>query len=179
MARRGRRGGVPGAVTATGGRVAIVDGLLQAASHPWGSWPVLRPLAGGLALLLAMAAVEARSPEPLIPVRFFTNRPRVTSNLLSLGLLAAFIGYVFLLTLYEQQVLGYSPLRTGLLFLPLGIGIGAGIALSSVAMPRVGVKAVLAVAFLRSPAGLPIASYTHANSSYACPTLPSPTAFAL
>ena len=172
MARPGRRIDIPGAVTATGGLVAIVDGLLQAASHPWGSWPVLLPLAGGVALLLVMVAVEARSAEPLIPVRFFTNRTRVTSNLLSLALLAAFIGYVFLLTLYEQQVLGYSPLRTGLLFLPLGIGIGAGIGLSSVAMPRVGVKAVLAVAFLGSAAGLLIASYIHANSSYAGGILP-------
>jgi hypothetical protein len=60
-----------------------------------------------------MVAVEARSPEPLIPVRFFTNRTRVTSNVLSLALFAAFLGYVFLLTLYMQQVLGYSPLKTG------------------------------------------------------------------
>jgi len=49
MARQVRRIDVPGAVTATGGLVAIVDGLLQAASHPWGSWPVLLPLAGGVA----------------------------------------------------------------------------------------------------------------------------------
>lgn len=87
--------------------------------------------------------------------------------------LAAFIGYVFLLTLYEQQVLGYSPLRTGLLFLPLGIGSGAGIGLSSVAMPPVGVKAVLAVGFLGSAAGLLIASYIHASSSYAAGSCPA------
>lgn len=172
MARQGRRIDVPGAVTVTAGLVAIVYGLLQAASHPWGSWPVLLPLAGGVALLLVMAGVEARSAEPLIPVRFFTNRTRVTSNLLSLALLAAFIGYVFLLTLYEQQVLGYSPLRTGLLFLPLGIGIGAGIGLSSAAMPRVGVKAVLAIAFFGSAAGLLIASFINVNSSYVGGILP-------
>ncbi len=47
-----------------------------------------------------MVAVEARAAEPLIPVRFFTNRTRVTSNVLSLALMAAFLGYVFLLTLY-------------------------------------------------------------------------------
>ena len=109
MVRAGHRIDVPGALTATGGLVAIVYGLLQAASHPWDSWPVLLPLLGGVGLLLIAVVVEARAPEPLIPLRFFTNRTRVTSNVLSLALLAAFIGYVFLLTLYQQQVLGYSP----------------------------------------------------------------------
>ena len=85
MAREGHRIDVAGAVTATGGLVAIVYGLLQAASHPWGSWRVLLPLLGGVGLLLVMAAVEARSPEPLIPVRFFANRTRVTSNVLEPG----------------------------------------------------------------------------------------------
>ena len=172
MARDGRRVDVAGAVTATGGLVAIVDGLLQAASHPWGSWQVLVPLLGGVGLLMAMVAVEARAAEPLIPVRFFSNRTRVTSNVLSLALLAAFIGYVFLLTLYQQQVLGYSPLRTGLLFLPLGIGIGAGIGLSTALMPRLGVKAVLAIGFLGSAAGLLLASNIHVNSTYAGGILP-------
>jgi MFS family permease len=135
MARAGHRIDVPGAVTATGGLVAVVDGLLQAASHPWDSWPVLLPLLGGADLLAAMAVWEARVPEPLIPLRFFANRTRVTSNVLSLAMFAAFLGYVFLLTLYMQQVLGYSPLRTGLLYLPFGIAIGAGIGLGA-AVPR-------------------------------------------
>jgi EmrB/QacA subfamily drug resistance transporter len=177
MAREGRRMDVPGAVTATGGLVAIVDGLLQAASHPWGSWPVLLPLLGGVALLLVMVAVEARAPEPLIPVRFFTNRTRVTSNVLSLALLAAFIGYVFLLTLYQQQVLGYSPLRTGLQFVPLGVGIGAGIGLGTAAMPRVGVKPVLTIGLFGSAAGLLLASYIQPGSSYAGGILPGLTVF--
>ena len=179
MAGAGRRIDVPGAVTATGGLVAIVDGLLQAASHPWGSWPVLLPLFGGVGLLLVMAVVEARSPAPLIPVRFFTNRTRVTSNVLSLALLAAFIGYVFLLTLYQQQVLVYSPLRTGLLFLPLGVGIGAGIGLGTAAMPRLGVKAVLAIGLFGCAAGLLIASFIRADSSYAAGILPGLIVFGL
>ncbi len=172
MARVGRRIDAAGAVTATGGLVAIVDGLLQAASHPWGSWPVLLPLLGGAGLLAVMVAVEARSPEPLIPLRFFTNRTRVTSNVVSLALFAAFIGFVILLTLYMQQVLGYSPLKTGLLYLPLGIAMGAGIGLGTALMPRLGVKALLSLAFLGSAAGLLIASYIHVNASYPGGILP-------
>jgi EmrB/QacA subfamily drug resistance transporter len=172
MAGRGRRIDVPGAVTATGGLVAVVDGLLQAAAHPWSSWQVLVPLVGGACLLVVMVAVEARSPAPMIPLRFFTNRTRVTSNVLSLALLAAFLGYVFLLTLYMQQVLGYSPLRTGLLYLPLGVGIGVGMGLCTALMPRLGVKPMLAIGFLGSAAGLLAASYIRADSSYASGILP-------
>jgi EmrB/QacA subfamily drug resistance transporter len=172
MARAGHRIDVPGAVTATGGLVAIVDGLLQAASHPWGSWQVLLPLTGGAGLLLAMAGWEARAADPLIPVRFFANRTRVTSNVLSLALFAAFIGYVFLLTLYMQQVLSYSPLKTGLAYLPLGAGIGAGMGLATGLMPRIGVKAVLATGFAGTAAGLLVASFIRVDSSYAAGVMP-------
>ena len=153
MVREGHRIDFPGAVTATGGLVAVVYGLLQAASHSWGSWQVLLPLLGGVALLVVMVVVEARSPDPLIPMRFLANRTRVTSNVLSMITWAVFIGYIVLLNLYLEQVLRYSPLRTGLLNLPLSV-IPAGILLSTRLMPRVGVKAVLTIGYLGSAAGL-------------------------
>src|SRR5260370_1093422 len=65
MVRGRQRVDFTGAITATGGLVAIVYGLLQAASRPWGSWQVLAPLLGGLALVAAAVVVEARSPAPL------------------------------------------------------------------------------------------------------------------
>ena len=172
MDRAGHRIDVPGALLVTGGLVGVVYGLLQGASHPWGSWHVLVPLLGGAVLLAAAVAWEARAAEPLIPLRFFTNRTRVTSNVLSLGLMAAFLGYVFLLTLFMQQVLGYSPLRTGVLYLPLGIGIGAGLGLSTALMPRMGVKTMLAIGFLGSAVGLLLASGISVSSSYATGILP-------
>jgi EmrB/QacA subfamily drug resistance transporter len=172
MARSGERIDLTGPVLATGGLVAIVDGLLNASSHAWGSWQVLLPLLGGVALLAIMVVVEANSTDPLIPMRFFSNRTRVTSNFLSLALFAAFLGYVFLLTLYMQQVLNYSPLRAGVVYLPLGIGIGIGMGLCTGFMPRVGVKAVLVVGLIGSAAGLFVASFIQANSSYAAGILP-------
>jgi EmrB/QacA subfamily drug resistance transporter len=170
MARGSNRIDVPGAVAATGGLVAIVYGLLQAASHPWGSVQVLLPLLGGVGLLLVMIAWEARSPDPIIPLRFFTNRTRVTSNVVSLAVFAPFYGYVVLLTWYMQQVLGYSPLKTGLLWLPLGAGIGAGMGACTALMPRVGVKAVLFTSLLGSAAGLLTASYNAPRSPRSRPT---------
>jgi MFS family permease len=179
MVRKGHRIDVGGAVAATGGLLAIVDGLLQAATHSWGSWQVLVPLLGGVGLLVVLVAVEARAAEPLIPIRFFTNRTRVTSNVLSLALMAAFLGYVFLLTLFMQQVLNYSPLRTGVLYLPLGIAIGAGMGVATGLMPRIGVKAVLSIGFLGSAAGLLIASYIRIDSSYTGGILPGLVVFGL
>jgi 2,4-dichlorophenol 6-monooxygenase len=172
MARAGHRIDIPGAVTATGGLVAIVYGLLQASSDPLGSWQVLLPLLGGVALLAVTFVVETHVADPLIPVRFLRNRTRVTSNVLTLIISAGFFGYVILLNLYMQQVLHYSPLRTGLLNLPRGAAIGLGFFLCIKLMPRVGVKPVLTVGFLGSAAGLWIASYIHVGSSYAGGILP-------
>jgi EmrB/QacA subfamily drug resistance transporter len=168
----GRKLDVAGAITATGGLVAIVYGLLEAATHAWGSWHVLLPLLGGIALLVVAAVWESHIPDPMIPIRFFTNRTRVTSNVVSLALLAGFHGYAFLLTLYMQQVLGYSPLRTGLAIVPLAIGMGIGMGAATGLMPRIGVKAVLTIGFLGSAAGLILASNIHADSSYARGLLP-------
>jgi EmrB/QacA subfamily drug resistance transporter len=172
MVRVHHRVDVAGAVTATGGLVAVVDGLLQAASHPWGAWQVLLPLVVGAGLAAAMIVVETRSVAPLIPLRFFTNRTRVAANVVTLFLASAFFTYFFLMTLFEQQVLGYSPLKGGLSYLPFGIGIGAGIGISSVLMPRLGVKPLLSVGFLGSAAGLLMTSWIHAGTSYAGGILP-------
>jgi EmrB/QacA subfamily drug resistance transporter len=172
MDRKGHRLDVVGAVTATGGLVAVVYGLLQAANHPWGSSHVLLPLLGGIALLVVMVAWEARIPDPMIPLRFFTNRTRVTSNVVSLGLFGAFQGFTFLLILYMQQVHGFSPLKAGLAIVPAALGMGAGMGIATGLMPRIGVKAVLVIGLLGSAVGLLIASNIQADSSYVGGVLP-------
>ncbi|QKW10548.1 MFS transporter [Streptomyces sp. NA04227] len=158
MAREGHRIDIIGALSATGGLVAIVYGLLQAADDPWGSTDVLLPLLGGLALLILTAIWESRVPDPMIPLRFFTNRTRLTSNGVSILSLAAFYTYAFLLTLYLQQVLDYSPLKTGLTYVPFTLAIGIGMGVSTALMPRIGVKATLITGFLGSAAGLALAA---------------------
>lgn len=172
MVRERGRPDVAGAVTGTSALVAIVDGLLQAASHPWGSWQVLLPLLGGVALLVATVLIESRSRSPLIPLEFFSNRTRVVTNFVTLFSAAAFFSYFFLLTLFEQQVLHYSPLEGGLSYLPFGFSIGAGIALSTTLMPRVGVKPLLALGFFGSALGLVLTSGIDLQSSYVGGVLP-------
>ncbi len=143
----GQRLDVGGAVTLGGGLIAVVYGILQAANNPWGSAKVLIPLVAGLVLLGVMVLVERRSQSPLVPLTFFANRTRVTANVTSGLYAAAFFSFVFLLTLFEQEILGFSPMVGGLSFLPLGLGIGIGVGLSSALMPRVGVKPLLAVGY--------------------------------
>jgi EmrB/QacA subfamily drug resistance transporter len=172
MVREHHRLDFAGAITVTGGLVAIVYGLLAAATHSWGSWQVLLPLIGGVALMAAMVVIEARSQAPLIPLRFFKNRTRVVANFVSLFFTAAFFSYVFLLTLFEQQVLGYSPLEGGLGYLPLGVGIGAGMGIGTALMPRLGVRPLMAVSFLGAAVGLLLTSGVHAGSSYEGGVLP-------
>lgn len=155
-----------GAVTATGGLVAVVDGLLNAASHSWGAWQVLLPLLGGVGLLGLMVLFEARSKSPLIPLSFFANRTRVVTNFTSLFFSSAFFSYFFMLTLYEQQVLHWTPLRGGLSYLPFGITIGAGIGLGTALMPKLGVRPILTAGFFGGAVGLWLTSDITVNTHY-------------
>lgn len=172
MEREGHRVDIAGAITVTGGLVAIVYGLLQAATHPWGSGRVLVPVIGGLILLAIMVAWETRATDPMVPLRFLTNRTRVTSNLVSLALMAAFFSLLFLMTLYMQQILGYSPLKAGLAYVPTGIGLGIGMGIATALMPRIGVKPVLTVGFLGAGGSLFLTSGIDLHSSYIGGILP-------
>ncbi len=172
MVREHTRLRVGGVITGTAGLVCVVDGLLGAASNDWGSWQVLLPLLGGAALLAAMVRIEMRSDAPLIPMRFFANRTRVVTNFVTLFFASAFFSYFFLLTLFQQQILGYSPLRGGLSYLPFGLSIGAGIGLGTGLMPRVGVKPLLAAGFFGCAVGLLLSSSIAVHSSYAGSVLP-------
>src|SRR4051794_4516500 len=161
-----------GALTGTAGLVAVVDGLLQAANHPWGSWNVLLPLLGGFALLGLMVWIEWRSDAPLIPLSFFKNRTRVVTNFVTLFFSSSFFSYFFLLTLFMQQILGYSPLKGGLAYLPFGLTIGAGIGLGTALMPRFGVKAILAIGFFGDAVGMWLTSGIDIHATYVPDVLP-------
>jgi hypothetical protein len=164
--REHARPDVAGALTGTAGLIAVVDGLLAAATHAWGSLHVLLPLLGGIGLLIAMVVIEARSEAPLIPLQFFTNRTRVVTNFVTLFFSSAFFSYFFLLTLFEQQILHWTALRGGLSYLPFGITIGAGIGLGTAVMPRLGVKPLLAAGFFGCAVGLWLTSGLSVGSTY-------------
>jgi len=168
-----RRVDIPGAILATGGVLALVDGLLAASRHAWGSPQVLWPLLGGIAALVALVAVEQRTREPLIPMTFFFNRTRVSANLATAVMASGMFGMFFLLTLYVQQVLHYSPLKTGLAYVPFGLGIIAGITVSTRIIERAGARAVITAAYVLAGSGLLLLGRVTVHGTYVADLLPT------
>jgi EmrB/QacA subfamily drug resistance transporter len=129
-----------GAITATGGITAMVYALLEANRHGWTSWTTLGFFAAGAALLVGFVVVEGRVRSPLVPLRFFRSpRPRVASGLMVL-LASALYGMFFLLTLYMQVGLGWSPLHAGVAYVAFGVAFLVAVAAGSQLLPKVGVR---------------------------------------
>jgi EmrB/QacA subfamily drug resistance transporter len=114
---------VPGALTATGGLVLLVYGIVTSTEHGWTDWRTLGSFAVSAALLTAFVVVEQRSPSPLVPLRLFRARSVVAGSLGEFLTAALMMPLFFLLPLYMQEVLGYSPLKTGLAWLPTSLGL--------------------------------------------------------
>jgi EmrB/QacA subfamily drug resistance transporter len=168
-----RRIDIPGAILVTGGVLALVNGLLAASRHSWGSPQVLVPLLGGVAALLVLVVVESRTREPLIPMTFFSNRTRVSANIATAVMASGMFGMFFLLTLYLQGVLRYSPLETGLAYVPFGFGLITGITVSTKIIERVGARAVIATAYTIAGIGLLLLGSVSVNGSYVADLLPT------
>ncbi|MFJ8884294.1 MFS transporter [Streptomyces sp. NPDC102402] len=117
---------LPGAATVTGGLLLLVYGLTRAGESGWTTPTTLTALLVGAALLTAFWFVEKRAVAPLVPVRILRRRSVVWGNATGLIAFVTETSLVFLLTLYLQEVLGYSPLATGLAFGVLGIGTVIG-----------------------------------------------------
>ena len=129
--RRARLGNfdILGAVLSTAGTLLLVYSLVRAPAAGWGSARTIAELAGALVLMAAFAANEQRSRNPLLPLSIFRIRGLAAADVTQLIGVAGFIAMFFFLTLYMQDVLGYSPVRTGLAYLPVtvGVGIAAGV----------------------------------------------------
>ncbi|MDX3855392.1 MFS transporter [Streptomyces sp. AK02-01A] len=124
---------VPGALAVTGGLLALVYGMTAAGDHGWSGPRTLVPLAVGAVLLTGFYFLEKRSAAPLVPIRVLRRRTVVWGNAAGLIAFVTETSLVFLMTLYLQQVLGFSPLAAGLSF---GV-LGAGTVLGGVLAPRV------------------------------------------
>ena len=116
---------LPGAFAITGSLLLLVYGLTRAPDAGWGNARTIAEFAGGAALLAVFIASEARSGTALLPPRTFRLPGIASANAAALLQFSAVIRVFFFLTLYLQQVLGYSALRSGLAFLPLAAGVVA------------------------------------------------------
>ncbi|GGS68278.1 MFS transporter [Streptomyces tanashiensis] len=134
---------VPGAITVTGGLLALVYGLTVTGEHGWTDPTALTALAVGAALLAAFVLVERRAASPLVPIHVLKRRTVVWGNLAGLVAFVTETSLVFLMTLYLQDVLGFSPLAAGLSFGVLGAGTVLGGVAASRFIGRFGARAAL------------------------------------
>jgi hypothetical protein len=151
---------------------ALVYGLTNAAtsqngvSH-WGDAKVMASLAAGVALLAAFAVIETRSRHALLPVSLLRSRDRVGANLIMLVAGTAIFGMFFFLTLFVQDVWGYSALKTGVSFLPVAVVMLAGSLAAATLVPRIGVRPLLLVGGAAVTGGLYWLSRVTEHGTYA------------
>jgi EmrB/QacA subfamily drug resistance transporter len=145
---------LPGTLTVTGGLVALVWAIVRTDTYRWGAWQTLAALGVAAALLGLFVAIESRSAHPLVPLRIFRMRGLSLSNAVAVCLGAAMFGMFFFATLYLQQVLGYSALKTGLLFVPNGVAIILGARVATRNVGRFGAQPLMIVGTVFSMVGL-------------------------
>jgi EmrB/QacA subfamily drug resistance transporter len=171
-ARRPGRLDLPGAITGTLGVAALVYGLSDAATSPdgtshWGDAKVVTALTAGAVLLAAFALVETRSRDALLPVRLLRQRDRLGANLIMLAVGTAVFGVFFFITLFVQDVWGYSALRTGVAFLPLTMVLLAASGAAAALVPRIGARPLLLAGGAASAGGLYWLSRMTEHGTYA------------
>jgi EmrB/QacA subfamily drug resistance transporter len=155
-----------GASTVTGSLVLFVFGLTQSTSHGWGSGLVIGSLIGSALLMAAFLVIESRSQSPLVPLSVFRRRTLVGSNTIGFGLGTAVFGSFFLLSLYMQEVLGFSALQTGVGYLAIALTVVVAATVSQSLVTRAGVKPILASGLLTAAAGLAWLSQASVHGSY-------------
>ncbi|WP_371619492.1 MFS transporter [Streptomyces sp. NBC_00454] len=167
--RRPSRGGrfdLLGTATITLALTCLVWGLTTARGVGWGDAGVLGSLGGAVVLLAAFCAIEVRRPDALVPLRLLTAGRVAAGNVLMALLGSVWIALFFFLPLYQQQVLGASPLITGLGQLPLAAVHMFGSALAPRISRRIGATATATAALLTEAAGLLWLSRISADGSY-------------
>src|SRR5262249_52082094 len=136
----GRGFDLPGAVTVTAGLSALVFALVRASTVGWGSVQTIGVLAAAAALLVSFVVIERRSEAPLVPFAFFRNLNVSAANATMLATGASIIGLFYFLSLYMQEVLGYSAIKAGTSQLPLAAGIVLAAAAAAPLVARLGLR---------------------------------------
>ena len=162
----------PGAVLVTGGLVVLVYGITQGNQHGWTSFTTIGTFAASVVLLGAFLVWEGRSQDALMPFSIFRLRNVVGANLVGLVLGTAMFGMFLMLTLYMQQVLHYSPMKTGVGYLAVAGTAIVWSALAAQLVTRIGVKPVLVTGMASLTAGLVYFTQVSVGGSYVSDLLP-------
>ncbi|MBT2467045.1 MFS transporter [Streptomyces sp. ISL-66] len=155
-----------GALLSTLGMVALVYGFIRASQEGWRDGITLGSFGAAVVLLFLFILNERRSPQPITPLHMFADRNRAGTYGIMLFLACAMFGMFFFLTLFVQNVLGFSPLRAGLAFLPVSAVIAVGAGIASQLLPKFGPKPFMVAGALCSAAGLAWLTQTDVHSTY-------------
>ena len=164
---------LPGAFTVWSGLFALVYGFSRADTSGWQDPTTLGFLIGGVALLGAFLAIEARVAHPLLPLRVLHNRNRGGSYLAIFSAVAALYGTFFFLTYYLQTSLGYSAVRSGIAYLPMIAALSfTAMVANAKLLPRLGPRPIVPTGLVVAAVGMIIFTRLGANSSYDTHILP-------
>ncbi|MGZ6697383.1 MAG: MFS transporter [Solirubrobacteraceae bacterium] len=162
-----------GAVLATSGMLLLVYTLVKAPTAGWGAARTIGGLAGALALLAAFVVNELRVEKPLAPLSIFAIKGLAAADVTQLTAFAGFLAMFFYLTLYMQNVLGYSPIQTGAAYLPVCFAIGTSAGISSQLLSRTGTRPVIVAGSLIAAGGVYWLSRIPVHGSYLADLLPA------
>jgi EmrB/QacA subfamily drug resistance transporter len=149
-----RRFDALGAITGTGGLVLLVDAISQAPQYGWGATRTIAVLAACVGLLVSFLAIENRAESPILPLSIFRLRTLAGANVAALLLVGSFYAFLFVGTLYMQQVLHYSALQAGVAWLAASLTSLALAGLSQYLVTRIGARIVMAVGMTLIGAGV-------------------------
>src|SRR6478736_1672979 len=162
-----------GAASITGGLMLLVYAMTRAAGHGWATTETIGLLVASAALIVAFLVIEARSTAPLLPMRIFRLRTLTASNVAGLLMGGAIFSQFFLLTLYMQQVLHYSALKTGLAYIALTLTIITFSAVAQGMATRFGIRRTLPVGLALSAGALVLFARLPVDGHYATDLLPA------
>ena len=157
---------IAGALTSTLGMAALVYGFIRASEAGWRDALTIGSFVAAAILLAAFAVIESRAKEPITPLRMFADRNRSGTYVIMLSLAAAMFGMFFFIVLFVQNVLGYSPIASGLAFLPVTVAIGAGAGLAQRLLPVLGPKPFMIIGAGLTGTGLFWQTFITPESSY-------------
>lgn len=163
---------VPGALLVTSGLVSLVFGLSEAPTWGWSSLATIGTLLLSVILLGAFIWNESRAKRPLMPLNIFRNRNLSGANLAMMPVAAGLYGMFFLISLYVETILHYTPVQTGLAFLPVPIVLGATSNLVPRFLGRIGFKPLLVVGTALLAVGLFTLSFITSDSNYLTAVMP-------
>ncbi|WP_443333539.1 MFS transporter [Streptomyces sp. CB00455] len=155
-----------GALLSTLGMVALVYGFIRASQEGWTDPLTLGSFGAAVALLTLFVLNERHSPQPITPLHMFADRNRAGTYAIMLLFACAIFGMFFFLTLFVQNVLGFSPLRAGLAFLPISAMIAVTAGITSQLLPRFGPKPFMVTGSLCSAGGLAWLTQIDVHSTY-------------